>query len=208
VQIESEHRLILVTDSLQDPTLWSCAIQGVPVDVDTLEVAALVDLRPIQVEHRNHQEGEAVKDRRRFRLVGSGEQKMGDVEQSGSRGRLISVHLGPQEYGARPVPQGDQINGPSLNGSPHLFQLDLPGIELREPLQLGGQLSRSQAGSRGLDKALLRPALPELAGCERGRCRLKSEGENQRECMHDGHCRRSFDLPHPSPCPSKSRVES
>ena len=113
MEIEAQHRLVLVTDTLEKPAFRGDEIQRVAVDVDGLGVAPLVDLRAVGVEHRDQQEGEALEDGSGGRLSGALEKEVGDIQQGRCGRGLVAVHLRPEQDLLLATSEGQHPDGAS-----------------------------------------------------------------------------------------------
>ena len=103
---------------LQRAALRRLQPQRVAVDVDALRVAPLEPFGAVGVQHRDDVQGQRATGVRLHRgLVAVPLEVLEEVEQRRRGGRLVAVHLRPEQHAERPVPDSNVIDGAALDAT-------------------------------------------------------------------------------------------
>ncbi len=162
--------------------------QRVAVDVEPLRVAPLEPLRTVGVEHRHEVNRQLLQQplHRRLRLMAGHDVK--DVEQRAGGGRLVAVHLRPQQHVHRAAPEPHVVDGAAFDRLADRLHFVEPFAALDRLVEVDEQAAVIEQRGRAVVDVL---GLPHLRDAQRvplevlrrgsGRAREAQENDEQGE---------------------------
>ena len=111
-----------IAQQLQQPSFRRLQAERVAVDVDVLRVPPLEPLRAVGVEHRDDVERERGEDPLHRRVAAMPLEVVEDVEERRRRGRLVAVHLRPEQDAERAGTDGHHVDRAAFERLAHALE--------------------------------------------------------------------------------------
>ena len=116
VQVEAEVRLDGVADAFQDASLGGRQSPRIAVYIDPDRIVPDESLGTVRIQHRDHRDREPPLQPLSHGIVPGGRgEPVDDVGKRHRGGRLVAVHLRPQEQAGRAVADRNSTDGTSLD---------------------------------------------------------------------------------------------